>query len=285
MPPIKIALKGFGIAGQARLTAIQSQPKEFFLSALVSRHSAQSSHSWEEVLADPEIEAVAISTENTDHETSVLAALLAKKHVLCDYPLCFSETQARKLYSFAQAQQKILHVEHMGLLSEEHQNLKPQIKSLGPLIEGEFVFQGGFSKKLTDPQWSGPMVFSALPRLLQIVDLFGPTSLKSYQFDLDDTGFCLRLDLKTQEQGNLRFIEEHRKDKPRQRQLRVRLQQGELRWQSGTLRGGLFLKDLLWFYSRVRNNKTTAYYSEAQLVECIALLEEISLQKGPLSRS
>ncbi len=285
MPPLKIALKGLGVAGRARLSAIQSQPEKFSLGAIVSRHSEQASHSWEEVLADPEIEAIAISTENTDHESSVLAALLAKKHVLCDYPLCFSAAQAKKFYDLAQTQQRVLHVEHMGLLAEEHLHLRQRIKTGGPLLRACFSFQGGFSEKLENIQWSGPLIFSALPRLLQTTDLFGDLALESHQFHSHPQGFRIQLRLKTQDQGELLFIEEHQKGMGRQRQLHALLRGEELHWQSGTLKGGLFLKDLLWFYDRVRKIQKSAYYSERQLLHCIDLLEKISCQEGLLLKS
>ena len=117
---IILAIKGLGVAGSARLKALSQLPV-FELGGICSRRRELKTRSWEEVLADPFVDAVAISTENTDHEPSVYEALKAKKHVLCDYPLALNLKSLNELYNLAQIQKRVLHVEHIALLTASQQ--------------------------------------------------------------------------------------------------------------------------------------------------------------------
>ena len=56
----------------------------------------------EDLLASKEIDAVYIATFPNDHKASMLAALNAGKHVLCEKPFCLSVEDAQEVFAFAQ---------------------------------------------------------------------------------------------------------------------------------------------------------------------------------------
>lgn len=54
-------------------------------------------HSWREVVADPEIEVVAIATPGNTHAEIAIAAAEAGKHVICEKPLALNAAEAKKM--------------------------------------------------------------------------------------------------------------------------------------------------------------------------------------------
>ena len=107
---IHLAVVGMGTAGEARLRAAQTI-LGIEVVATVSRRGAAGNTRFEEALARDDVDAVAISTENADHDAKVAAALGAGKHVLCDFPLALSAARASELLKLAHRKRRILHVE------------------------------------------------------------------------------------------------------------------------------------------------------------------------------
>ncbi len=267
MTSFNLAICGLGVAGKARLDAIP-QIQGVKLAGIISRRPEIRDFTFEAALADPTIDAIAISTENTDHPARVERSLRAGKHVLCDYPLAFDGTTAYRLYSLAKQKEKILHVAHISLLSEEHHDLKQKIASLGPLQKGEFLFQAGFNEKLANPSWAGPVSIIPVPRLVQIADLFGAYQRVSTELEKKPDGFRLHLHLKFKEGGVLGFTEEHYQGLPRRRSLIAQLTHGPLSWKTGVMRGGLFAKDLECFRDRIFLGKP-CYYDEGVMLNIL----------------
>lgn len=56
-----------------------------------------------EMLADPQVEAVYISSTNEKHHAQALAAIAAGKHVICEKPLSMSVAEAREMVEAAEA--------------------------------------------------------------------------------------------------------------------------------------------------------------------------------------
>ncbi|MGH7853815.1 MAG: Gfo/Idh/MocA family oxidoreductase, partial [Candidatus Binatia bacterium] len=84
------------------------------LSAAAARYpGVEHTNSFDRVLADGRIKAVAIATPAETHGALVRRALLAGKDVFVEKPLCLSVEEGRLLIALASAQQQILMVGHL----------------------------------------------------------------------------------------------------------------------------------------------------------------------------
>ncbi|KRC10422.1 oxidoreductase [Hydrogenophaga sp. Root209] len=112
---IRIALIGAGgFAKGMHLPNLQELKEEFILRAVVSRtgHNAATTGKrflaeycttdHQEVLKDPDIDAVIIATRHDTHATLALDALRAGKHVLLEKPMALDETELRAIEAFYQ---------------------------------------------------------------------------------------------------------------------------------------------------------------------------------------
>ncbi len=96
-------LPGFGLCPEARLVALcDSNP------AVLAKASQQSGlqttyTDYNELLADPAVDAVVIATPNYLHAPIALAAIQAGKHVLCEKPIAMNYAESRTMYQAAEA--------------------------------------------------------------------------------------------------------------------------------------------------------------------------------------
>lgn len=120
---LKIGLIGTGgIAQSCHIPGYQSMPDdcEIVWACDVNGETAQkvaSEHgiarvtgNYQDVLADPEVDAVSITTPNKYHMQPTIDALMAGKHVLCEKPLAMNADEARKMCRAAKDSGKILQV-------------------------------------------------------------------------------------------------------------------------------------------------------------------------------
>lgn len=271
---IRIALCGLGSAGRSRLKALTAHVG-FELAGVVSRRPELSTLLWHDALMDPSVDAIAVSTENTLHAQRVREGLKAGKHVLCDYPLAFSEQEAKDLIEFARSQKRILHIEHIGLLTESHQKARQDILRLGQPVSGTYRFTGDWTPKIADEKKSGPLPFLACSRLLQIADWFGDFEAEHSEFQSDEKGLLLRFHLKFTQGGTWEFVEERRPGLERQRRMEFRSKVGVYVWEPVAEPPGLFAKDLEWFRKRILENHP-AYYSEPLMLKVLKTLESVA---------
>ncbi len=119
-PRLSIGLIGHGFMGRAHSHALHDL--EFFfdpgvavvrktlcgigddVAGTAARYGWQGwTNSWEEVIADPEIDAVSICTPGDAHREIAVAAAQAGKHVLCEKPLANSLAEALDMYEAARS--------------------------------------------------------------------------------------------------------------------------------------------------------------------------------------
>lgn len=274
-PPhsLKIALIGIGKVAQSRTQAI-SEMSFFELAGLVSRRTGVGNKTFEEVLNDSSISAVAISTENTNHVISVRKALEANKHVLCDYPLALSSQEATNLFQLAKEREKILQVEHIALLTEAHQKFKKNISSLGKLIRGKFDFQAGWNSSLADISRQGPFPFLAESRLVQLADLFGDFEVVNSHWYSNEKEAEVQLLLRFEKGGEILFTEKRGENLRRERFFTAEFEKGETSWPVLKELKGLFKKDLEIFYERISKN-CSHYYDENLMMNVLKKIEKI----------
>lgn len=110
--PVRIAQAGLGRIGGHHARNLVELP-ETHLAAVVdadaelagetSRRLGVPARTWEQVLADPDVEAVLVATPTPLHATMVEQAAAAGKHVYCEKPLSLDQDAARRAASAAAA--------------------------------------------------------------------------------------------------------------------------------------------------------------------------------------
>jgi predicted dehydrogenase len=101
-------LEGAALAEGASVVAIAARDRER-AEAQASEFAIGTVHgSYEELLADPQVEAVYIPLPNALHVDWSVRALEAGKHVLCEKPLARTEAEARRAFTAARAQDRLL---------------------------------------------------------------------------------------------------------------------------------------------------------------------------------
>lgn len=85
--------------------------------------------SYQKVLEDPDVEAIAISTPVNTHFQLAKQALNAGKHVLVEKPMTDNVAQARELVDLAKSKNKILMVDHTFLYTGAVKKIKELIDS------------------------------------------------------------------------------------------------------------------------------------------------------------
>ena len=87
---------------------------EHLLAALASQYDGiKTTTSFEEVLRNPEVQAVVIATPAPLHARMVREALLARKDVLVEKPLALSESEGEEAVTLAQEMERVLMVGHL----------------------------------------------------------------------------------------------------------------------------------------------------------------------------
>ena len=101
---------------------------------------------YDNLIADPEVEAVYIPLPNNLHKEWVIKALKAGKHVLCEKPLALNAEEAREMYKVAKENNRVLMEAYAYLQTPYIDALKNEIKSgsIGDLvyIDTAFLTQG-----------------------------------------------------------------------------------------------------------------------------------------------
>jgi len=105
---LKVGMIGYNFMGKAHSNAWRQAPKFFDLPVDIALHTicgrtpaavrkaaatygwAKASTNWEEVVADPEIDVIDISTPTESHHRIALAAAKAGKAILCEKPLAMN---------------------------------------------------------------------------------------------------------------------------------------------------------------------------------------------------
>ncbi|KAM3929831.1 biliverdin reductase A [Leptodactylus fuscus] len=277
---------GIGIAGSVRirdlLNPLQSSPSECLkLRGFVSRRDLGQFNdvkqiSLEEALQSNEVDAAFICTDNQNHEQSIRRFLGAGKHVLVEYPVALSAEAALELFKMAEQKGKVLHVEHIELLTEEFKQLKKEVDGK-ELVEGVLHFTGG----PVDEQKFGFPSFSGIARITWLVDLFGNLRVTSASLEdnKDEKHSKLTAHFTTADNRPLTWIEERAPNLKREKKVKFTFKSGALETLPPSTRGavGPFMQDQNLFARKLLGQVTQEELAaeKKRILHCIDLAEKI----------
>ena len=139
-PPVGVAVVGCGYWGPnlvrnffdtpgCRMLAVCDQSEQR-LGAMEARHpSVRAYTSFDDLLADKRVDAVAIATPVRTHAPLAKQALLAGKHVLIEKPLTTSVKDAEELVRLAERERRVLMVDHTFVYTGAVRRMKQLIDS------------------------------------------------------------------------------------------------------------------------------------------------------------
>jgi predicted dehydrogenase len=163
---IKAAIVGMGWWGKTLVESVQDSEVMRFvagasrtpsaeLSAFAEAQKLKLAKSFEDVLADPGIDAVVLATPHSQHAQQVVAAAAARKHVFCEKPFALTRADAEAAAAATQKAGVALGLGYNRRFHPEMTKLREQIRTgaLGTIlhVEATMTFPNALSLKPT--QW------------------------------------------------------------------------------------------------------------------------------------
>jgi len=155
--------EGFLAAGEAQIIAISDLVAERRQSFARVYGAARSYEAYQDLLADPEIDAVVVALPNFLHREAVVAALRQGKHVLCEKPPAISLAEAEEMAETAARERRVLAYANRRRFSPSAQALLPRLAAneLGEIYHARAVWTRawgvpkGVGGWFTDPARAG----------------------------------------------------------------------------------------------------------------------------------
>jgi predicted dehydrogenase len=277
---LRLAVVGLGRAGAARVRAIEAL-ESVELAGLVTRGGGPGARSLDDVLGDPRVDGLCVCTPNSLHADLVRRALAADKHALVEYPLAPGPSEATELFALARERDRVLHVEHIELLSPSQEEQRRRVAELGRVQQGTLQLEAAAEGWIADRALAGSPALRAVARLHRLVDLFGEARVEGAALsERGVQGYRLEVELGFQEGGGLRLIEERRAGARRGVEWEIVCERGVLRNPPSQSPGKLFEEDLTCFAQRVRKG-APHYVSEDRIVHVLDLVRQIEESTSP----
>jgi predicted dehydrogenase len=110
--------------------------------AMIEEQGLRSEADLDAALADPQIDAVILTTPNTLHESQVIATAAAGKHVFCEKPLGLTGQSARNSVEACQAAGVVLGIGHERRFEPALQRVRALVEegALGKIMHAEAAF-------------------------------------------------------------------------------------------------------------------------------------------------
>lgn len=118
----------FGSGPQPRLVHLAEVNAEIARTKADEFGFAKATGDWRELIADPEVDVVSVTTPNAFHAEMAIAALEAGKHVWCEKPMAVALADAERMASVAKASGKVAVLGYNYI-----QN--PLVRHIGALLE------------------------------------------------------------------------------------------------------------------------------------------------------
>jgi predicted dehydrogenase len=112
---------------------------------LAKKFGGRAFTSYQELLADPQIDAVSVCTANQSHAEITIAALKAGKHVLCEKPMATSLNDCEAMVKTASQMGRFLMIDQNQRLAKAHIKAKELLESglIGDIISFRTTFGHG----------------------------------------------------------------------------------------------------------------------------------------------
>lgn len=112
---------------------------------VAEQYQTRAYESVEEMLNDPQIEAVSVCVRNSDHSKVTVDALRAGKHVLCEKPMAVSLDECKEMVKTAEKTGKKLMIGHNQRFNRTHMKAKELIKNgaIGKVLSFKTTFGHG----------------------------------------------------------------------------------------------------------------------------------------------
>ncbi|KAK1173625.1 biliverdin reductase A [Acipenser oxyrinchus oxyrinchus] len=284
---------GIGIAGRVRIRDLlsplpSSASEKMSIKGFVSRRTLDNQQgvkqiTLEEALDREDIQAAIICTENVTHEEYIRKFLDAGKHVCVEYPMSLSVAVARELWDLADKKGKILHEEHIEILTADYKQLKKEV-SRKEILEGTLHFTGGPFQ----PGF-GFASFGGMARLTWLVDLFGELTLTAAEMEEQKENKYMKLTARflTKEKRPLTWIEERAPGLGRVKNINFRFDSGTLDHIPNAPKEpvGIFMQDLNWFGEKLLGQVLSEQLQaeRRRILHCLELADRIKelCQKPP----
>lgn len=185
--PLKVGIVGTGYAAKKRAEAIKSDPRTDLLTVtgntseklaeFCQAFEVTGIDSWSRLVDLPELDLIFICTINQGCGAIAKAAILARKHVVVEYPLALEAKVAAEVIDLARTKQKLLHVEHIEIIGGLHQSLKQYLPQIGQVFHARYITIS--SQQPAQQSWKyhrgmfGFPLAAALSRIHRLTDLFG----------------------------------------------------------------------------------------------------------------
>jgi len=262
---------GAGRAGGARARALEQSSRARLL-RWVSRERPEAG-TLADALADPAVGAVIVCTPNLLHAQAARAALASGRHVAVEFPLAASAGEARGLFEVARRAGRVLHVEHIELLSPAQDWLRERARALGAPRSGVVRFRADAGGWIADPELAGSAALGALARLHRLIDLFGPAEVRGARLEAS-AGRRLEVELHFAAGGTVTLVEERAPGLARAIEWSIECERGRLDTPPPEPAGELFARDLEVFLDRIETG-ADSYVSEARELEVHELVGAI----------
>ena len=213
---IDAAVVGLGWWGKTLVESVQGHSDDIrFVAGATGRHSPEVIEftrsqgmtlcsSYDDILADPRVQAVVLATPNSMHTAQIIAAAQAGKHVFCEKPLTLSRQEAQAAVAACQKAGVTLALDYNRRFHPTMRNIAQRVKTgaLGTVLhfEGTMTFPNALYLK--PDQWRahrsetpcGGLMPMGVHLIDAAIDLFGEVdevycqSLhRAVPIDADDT--------------------------------------------------------------------------------------------------
>jgi predicted dehydrogenase len=120
---------------------------------LIERHGGALFDSFEQILNDKSVRAVALATPHSQHVPQALAAAAARKHVFVEKPLALDVDSARRAAAVCEEARVVLAVGHNRRFMPGARKIRELLPRCGKIVHAEAHYSGDLMMRLPAGHW------------------------------------------------------------------------------------------------------------------------------------